>query len=127
MSFETKGKIVKILEPQTGTSKNGEWKKQDFIVETAEAYPKKICFSIWNDKMSLLDGVEVGDEVRVMFNVASREYNNKWYSDITAYQLDNMSKKEYDSHISSPPNKQETNSLNLDVLAASEDNEDLPF
>lgn len=127
MSFETKGKIVKILEPQTGSSKNGEWKKQDIILETTEAYPKKICFSIWNDKISQLEGVEVGDEVRVMFSVASREYNNKWYSDITAYQLDNMSKKEYDSNVSFPPNKQEVSNLNLDVLAASEDSEDLPF
>jgi len=127
MSFETKGKVVKILEPQTGISKNGEWKKQDFVIETAEAYPKKICFSIWNDKISQLNGVEVGDEVRVMFNVASREYNNKWYSDITAYQLDNISKKEYESSISLPPERQETTTLNLDVLAASNENDDLPF
>lgn len=127
MSFETKGRIVKILEPRTGSSKNGEWKKQDIILETSEAYPKKICFSIWNDKISQLEGVEVGDEVRVMFSVASREYNNKWYSDITAYQLDNMSKKEYDSNVSSPTNKQEASNLDLDVLAASEDSEDLPF
>lgn len=127
MSFETKGKIVKILEPQTGTSKNGEWKKQDIVVETAEAYPKKICFSLWNDKLSQLEGVEVGDEVRVMFNVASREYNNKWYSDITAYQLDNMSKKEYENNPTMPTQQQETAKLDLDVLAASNDNEDLPF
>ncbi|MFN3316829.1 MAG: DUF3127 domain-containing protein [Raineya sp.] len=127
MSFETKGKIVKILEPQTGSSKNGEWKKQDIVVETTEAYPKKICFSIWNDKISQLEGVEVGDEVRVMFNVASREYNNKWYSDITAYQIDNISKKEYDNVAVTPIAKQETNNLDLDILAASNDNEDLPF
>ncbi|GAB4124042.1 MAG: DUF3127 domain-containing protein [Raineya sp.] len=127
MSFETKGKIVKILEPQTGTSKNGEWRKQDIVVETTEAYPKKICFSLWNDKISQLEGVEVGDEVRVMFNVASREYNNKWYSDITAYQLDNISKKEYDKSVSIPDTKQEASKLDLDILAASDENEDLPF
>jgi hypothetical protein len=74
-----------------------------------------------------LNGVEVGDEVRVMFNVASREYNNKWYSDITAYQLDNISKKEYENSISLPPERQETITLNLDVLATSNENDDLPF
>lgn len=127
MSFETKGKIVKILELQTGTSKNGEWKKQDIIVETSEAYPKKICFSIWNDKISQLEGVEVGDDVRVMFNVASREYNHKWYNDITAYQLDNISKKEYDNNPLAPITKPETHQIDLDVLAAADDNEELPF
>ncbi|KOY87675.1 hypothetical protein AD998_17450 [bacterium 336/3] len=126
MSFETKGKIVKILETQTGSSKNGEWKKQDFVVETAEAYPKKICFSIWNDKLSQLDGVEVGDEVRIMFSVASREYNNKWYSDITAYQIDNNSKKDYETSKSESVNFQEEK-LNLDILASSNDSDDLPF
>ncbi|MCU0439483.1 MAG: DUF3127 domain-containing protein [Raineya sp.] len=126
MSFETKGKIVKLLETQTGTSKNGEWKKQDFVVETTETYPKKICFSIWNDKLSQLDGVEVGDEVRIMFSVASREYNNKWYSDITAYQIDNTSKKDYEtSKTESVPLQQEK--LNLDILASSNDSDDLPF
>ena len=126
MSFETKGKIVKILETQTGSSKNGEWKKQDFVVETTEAYPKKICFSIWNDKLSQLDGVEVGDEVRIMFSVASREYNNKWYSDITAYQIDNTSKKDYETSKSESVSFQEER-LNLDILASSNDSDDLPF
>jgi|JI8StandDraft_2_1071088.scaffolds.fasta_scaffold02626_2 hypothetical protein len=126
MSFETKGKIVKILESQVGTSKNGEWKKQDFVVETTEAYPKKICFSIWNDKLTQLDGVEVGDEVRIMFNVASREYNGKWYTDITAYQIDNTSKKDYEtSKTESVPFQEEK--LNLDILASSNDSDDLPF
>jgi hypothetical protein len=126
MSFENKVKIVKILETQTGTSKNGEWKKQDVIVETTEAYPKKICFTVWNEKLSQLDGVEVGDEVRVMFNVASREYNNKWYSDITAYQIENISRKDYESSQSDNVSKMQE-PLNLDILAASNESDDLPF
>ncbi len=45
-------KISQLLPLQTGSGKNGEWKKQDFIVETGDAYPKKICISVWGDKIN---------------------------------------------------------------------------
>lgn len=127
MSFETKGKIVKILDLQTGSSKNGEWKKQDIIIETSEAYPKKICMGVWNDKITLLEGVEVGDEVRIMFNVASREYNGKWYTDITAYQLDNNSQKIHENNLENHPANNSTQKLDLDILTAENETDDLPF
>ena len=45
-------KLIQILPLQTGSGKNGEWKKQDIIVETSEQYPKKVCISIWGDKIN---------------------------------------------------------------------------
>ena len=44
-------KLVQLLPVQTGTGKNGQWKKQDMIVETEATYPKKICVSVWGDKI----------------------------------------------------------------------------
>ena len=35
-------KLVTLLPLQTGKGKNVDWKKQDLIVETGDAYPKKI-------------------------------------------------------------------------------------
>lgn len=32
--------------------KNGHWSKQDIIVETDSQYSKKICMSIWGDKIN---------------------------------------------------------------------------
>ncbi len=47
MSFKTTGKVLQVLPEIKGTSARGEWKKQDFIIETAEEqYPKKICFTL---------------------------------------------------------------------------------
>jgi hypothetical protein len=34
-------KLTQLLPIQTGTGKNGEWKKQDIIVETDGQYPKR--------------------------------------------------------------------------------------
>jgi len=39
-------KLVTLLPLQTGKGKNGDLKKQDFIIETGDSYPKKICVSV---------------------------------------------------------------------------------
>ena len=49
-SMQLTGKLSQLLPIQAGTSKNGDWKKQDIIVETDGQYPKKVCISIWGDK-----------------------------------------------------------------------------
>ena len=49
--MEITGKLVKLVDAQTGTSARGEWKKQQFIIETEDQYPKKICIQNWNDKV----------------------------------------------------------------------------
>jgi hypothetical protein len=73
-NLEITGKIVQIDEPVTGQSSRGEWKKQQFIIETEEQYPKKICFINWNDKVGL-SNLKPGAKVTVAFNVESREFN----------------------------------------------------
>lgn len=47
-------KLVQVLPAQTGQGKNGEWKKQDIVVETDGQYPKKVCVSVWGDKLNHL-------------------------------------------------------------------------
>ena len=93
MSLEIKGKIVKILGVQVGNNAKGEWKKQEFVLETSDAYPKKICICVWNDKISALESHSEGDEVSVTFTVASREYNEKWYTDVTAQSIESLGGK----------------------------------
>ena len=46
--MEITGKIIAVLPVQGGTSKNGnEWKKQEYVLETHDQYPKKVCFQIF--------------------------------------------------------------------------------
>jgi hypothetical protein len=80
-------KLTKILPIQTGTGKNGEWKKQDIIVDTDDQYPKKVCISIWGDKVN--DGqLQIGNLLKIDFDIESREYNSKWYTDIKAWKVE---------------------------------------
>ena len=38
--MEIQGKIIDILPIQTGQGKNGTWRSQDYVLETADQYPK---------------------------------------------------------------------------------------
>lgn len=80
-------KLTQLLPLQTGSGKNGEWKKQDIIVETGGQYPKKICVSVWGDK---IDGnkLKPGNMLKIDFDIESREYNSKWYTDVKAWKIE---------------------------------------
>lgn len=80
-------KLTQLLPIQTGPGKNGEWKKQDIIVETDGQYPKKVCISIWGDKINESQ-LLIGNEMKIDFDIESREYNGKWYTDIKAWKIE---------------------------------------
>ena len=89
MSIQVKGTVIQILKPESGVSKAGkEWKKQEFVIETNEQFPKKVCFTLFGDKSSLLDGIAEGAEVEVFFSVESRDFNGKWFHNINAWKIE---------------------------------------
>jgi hypothetical protein len=88
MAHELTGKVLQVLPEQTGTGRNGQWSRQDFIVETQEQYPKKVCFSAWGDKVSQLKTFKTDDTVKVSFNIESREFNGRWYTDLRVWKIE---------------------------------------
>jgi hypothetical protein len=81
-----KAKLVQLLPLQTGMGKNGQWRKQDIIVETEGQYPKKICISIWGDKINEKQLI-IDNQLDIDFELESREFNGKWYTDIRAWKI----------------------------------------
>lgn len=43
MSLKITGRVIDILEEQSGTGRNGPWRKQDFNLETEGEYPAQVC------------------------------------------------------------------------------------
>lgn len=84
--MDLNGKIIQVLEKQTGEGKNGPWSKQEYVIETPGQYPKKVCFNLWGDKIAQFN-LKVGEDVQVSFDVESREYNGKWYTDVKAWNI----------------------------------------
>lgn len=90
MALELEGRIVRKLNVQSGTSARGAWSKQEFIFEYQEGnFPSQVCFNVWgDDKVRELDKYQVGDKVKVSFNLSAREYNGRWYNDIRAWRIE---------------------------------------
>ncbi len=84
--MEITGKIIDILPEETGQGKNGPWKKQNFILETQDQYPKKVCIAVWGDKLDL-KSFGSNETVTVGVNIESREFNGKWYTDVKAWRI----------------------------------------
>ncbi len=85
--MDFKAKIIQILPMQTGEGKNGTWRKQEIIVETDGQIKRKVCVSIWGDKIneSIL---KIGNVLNISFDVESREYNGRWYTDVKAWKTE---------------------------------------
>ncbi len=86
--MDLSGKIISQLPEVSGNSKSGNaWRKQEYILETGGQYPKKVCVSIWGDKIDQF-GLKVGEQVNLGIEVESREYNGRWYTEVKAYKVD---------------------------------------
>jgi len=84
--MEIAGTVVSLLPLQTGQGKNGVWKKQEFILETPGQYPKKVCLSLWGEKVDEIK-LSVGEKVTASINLESREYNGRWYTEARAWKV----------------------------------------
>ncbi len=84
--MEISGKIIAVLPQATGQGKNGMWRSQDYVLETADQYPKKVCFNLFNDKIDKFT-IALDDTVTISFDIESREYNGRWYTSIRAWNV----------------------------------------
>lgn len=87
MATELIGVIKEFLPIVSGNSNNGAWTKQEFLVETLGQYPKVVAITDFNEKANAI-GHSVGATVKVSLELSSRQYNDKWYHNITAYKVE---------------------------------------
>jgi hypothetical protein len=117
--MDVKGRIIQMLPMQTGAGKNGQWRKQEFIVETQGKYPKKVCLSAWGDKIDQF-GLAVGQTVNASVELESREYNNRWYTEARAWKVEKQGNEE--GNYTAPPAFD-----TFDAPATPQASDDLPF
>ena len=89
MALELEGSIRRKMDVQSGTSARGVWAKQEFILEFPDGnFTSQACFTAWGqDKVQELAKYQVGDRVKVSFNLKSREYNGRWYNDLQIWRI----------------------------------------
>jgi hypothetical protein len=96
MGYELKGTVLKVGE----TKQVGErFRKRELIIETADnpKYPQPIMMEMTGDKADQLDGVNVGDTVRVDFSIRGRAWNGnsgetKYFISLDVWRVEVTSK-----------------------------------
>ena len=71
-----------------GTSARGPWRKQDLIIETDEQYPKTVCLTCWTNQIDEIQNMVPGQLIKAQIDIASREFNGKWYTDVRVWRFD---------------------------------------
>ncbi|MGM9868819.1 MAG: DUF3127 domain-containing protein [Sodaliphilus sp.] len=88
--MEITGKIIIKLPMQSGVSKNGNnWSKQEYVLETQENFPKKVHFDFFGERANQYN-LEVGQMVKLSFDIESREYNERWYTSIRGWKAETL-------------------------------------
>ena len=135
MALEIEGTLAQKLPVQSGNSARGPWAKQEFILEYPDGnYTAKACFTAWGqDKVQDLGKYQVGDKVKVSFNLKSREYNGRWYNDLQIWKIAPVGDGQPAAPAAARPAPQAPAYPQApaptieDMPAASEGEEDLPF
>lgn len=89
--MEISGVIKQIFDTQKVSDK---FQKRDFVLTTEgnTPYPQHVLFQVTQDKCSLLDKLETGDEVKVQFNLRGREWNGpkgvQYFNTLEAWRLE---------------------------------------
>jgi len=117
MEFKISGKLKLLFEAQSWDS---GFSKREFVITTQEQYPQDVKFECIKDKISMLDGLNPGDELTVSFNVRGNEYNDRYFVNLQAWKIESNVSAENTPPSPAPPDNE------LEPLGEDE-NDDLPF
>lgn len=87
MSLELNGKLKVLFDVQTFPS---GFSKREFVITTEEQYPQDVKFELVKDKTSMIDKYNVGDQLKVSFNVRGNEYQGKYFVSLNAWRIENI-------------------------------------
>lgn len=86
MAYELTGKVKLVQEPQTFAS--GFTKREVVVTVEDGKYPQDINLEFLQDKVSLLDSVSEGQEIKVFFDIRGREYNGRYFNNLVGWKIE---------------------------------------
>lgn len=115
-----------------GVSQSGNaWRKVTGIFETVGDYPRTIAVTAMNANCQRVLELQPGKVYEVNFDIKSREFNGKWYTDVNAWAINDIDVEVGGPRIPDPKPKAVQTSMRLtEQPYASEDLntiDDLPF
>lgn len=86
MAYELTGKVKLIQEPQTFAS--GFTKREVVVTVEDGKFPQEINLEFLQDKVSLLDNLTEGQEIKVSFDIRGREYNGRYFNNLVGWKIE---------------------------------------
>jgi single-strand DNA-binding protein len=123
-NYSAEGELYKVFDTE---QKSGTFTTREFVIrqETNNAqYPEFLKFQLVQDRCDIIDAYNVGDDIRVHFNLKGREWQEKFFTNLQAWRVERTSQE-----VSRKP-KEELKSQHEQKEAAQEPNpgyDDLPF
>jgi single-strand DNA-binding protein len=85
VAYELSGSIKLIQEAKTFES--GFTKREMVVIVEDGKYPQEINIEFVQDKVSLLDALQVGQNVTVTFDIRGREYNGRYFNNLQGWKI----------------------------------------
>ena len=87
--MEVKGKVKVVNDTQEVSA---SFKKRELVVTTDEQYPQHILIEFAQDKCSLLDNIQINEDVTVHINLRGREWvspqgETKYFNQIQGWKI----------------------------------------
>lgn len=82
--------VERINDVQEFASKKGDGtivRKYSFVGKTNERFPKLVCFTCYNEEVWHDAALTSGMRVQVSFDISSREWNGKWFTEVSAWKI----------------------------------------
>jgi hypothetical protein len=109
-----------------------KFQKRDFVLATdlSTPYPQYVSFQVTQDKCTMLDSFNQGDEIKVQFNLRGREWNGpqgiKYFNTLEAWRIEKVAAGQSSTPAQSNSGMQENTAAPVFNSSIS-DNDDLPF
>lgn len=86
--MEITGKLLQLLPDVQGESARGPWVRGGFVIETGDEYPRKVAFTCFGEeRVAMVKNMPMNSMVQVTFTPESREFNEKWYTDLRCSRI----------------------------------------
>lgn len=128
--MELQGTVKLITDTQTFAS---GFQKREMVLTTQEQYPQPINIEFLSDKISLLDQVAVGDEVKVGINLRGREWvspqgETKYFNSIVGWRIEKLAAgTAFNEPTQAAPSTTASPAATNDNPFSDEEEDDLPF
>ena len=88
--MEIIGTITHALEVRQGTSARtgNAWMMQSFVIETKEQFPRRCAFEVFGEDRLREFNIQVGQYLKVSFDIDAREYQGRWYNSVRAWKVE---------------------------------------